>query len=85
LETEGNFKSLLEAGDDATETRRVSPVLKRTQVLPAGRRVLSFAAGKEELSWDLIKEGGTIRGLRFRCACGRTTELYFEYEHPADR
>ncbi len=68
--------------DHTAERRQVgsSPVLKRAQVLVRGRRVLSPSDNADGISWELLRRGEVVHALRIRCACGRTTELRFEYD-----
>lgn len=67
---------------DTSERRRVrsSPVLKRSQILVKGRRVLSPSDNTDGISWELVRREDVVHALHIRCVCGRTTELRFEYD-----
>lgn len=64
---------------NSKETKRTN-VIKQQAVFIKEPIVVNPNAESDNGTIEILRENGTIVGVRYRCLCGRETELYFEYE-----
>lgn len=57
-----------------------SSVIKHQNVIVKEPILINSATESNNGSLEVIRDGHLIIGVRYRCLCGRETEIYFEYE-----